>query len=402
MEFQCHIWANVFFYCFEHDIDFSVLVEEMKEIISIPFEFANERKGMIYSTVELELNYLMKYLQVPASVLLDENNLEKRTLKFCQDKVSFEGEESFIEDEKLHIEKNGCFDIDFYNDFCNRHKRDAEIEINENWYSYDVKIGKQFNFNTYCFEYYVYLSFTEAIEKLRATSNLDEMKFLEICRNRDMDNAFCGPIELWRGTSGKICDYIDKELGLEKDYRVLDFKDIVIKTSFQKCSKENHKIEIVNGIICIYDPQDKEIICETVPVLYCANCNVYYIQKLDFDELNLKGKLLCNTINYNEWVAKQYTKFTMLSNESIFKLCGYTVNMLDDISDSERQNILKFMISRNIVSKQQTINFLTWLINTHKDRSAYYEAVNKWKNDLKYIKKELWSGRNIIIGNINN
>lgn len=184
-------------------------------------------------------------------------------------------------------------------------------------------------------------------------------------------------------------DVVDAETGmpLTTPGTILDFKNVIIKSSIHQCAKDNHDTCIRNALIYILDNTTYEIIPETVPLLYCKTCNVYYMYEDQYNTLSKKGKILCRIYNLKQW-QEGYTSddfFGKLNMESIFKICGYSVSSNSSIPDQARQNLLSFLIDRKIVSLAQTLNFLHWLIDNRKDSARMQNAVKKWKSDLKYI-----------------
>ncbi len=76
-----------------------------------------------------------------------------------------------------------------------------------------------------------------------------------------------------------------------------------------------------------------------------------------------------------------------LSLQSALNKMGYTVNQKDDLSDLERQRILKQAIESGTYSKKSIISFLEWNISLSKRRRSMETAISKWKRDIDYIKR---------------
>ena len=116
--------------------------------------------------------------------------------------------------------------------------------------------------------------------------------------------------------------------------------------------------------------------------------------------------ILCMILNIIVYVCKIYNHlhksgsadiFSQLNTESIFKVCGYTVDVNEGLSDKVRHNLLDFLINRKIVTVLQTLNFLQWLINSRKNNLNMYNAVQKWENDFSYINEKYNSSQNVIV-----
>ena len=72
--------------------------------------------------------------------------------------------------------------------------------------------------------------------------------------------------------------------------------------------------------------------------------------------------------------------------ESILRQEGYTVSQKEGLSDNERQNILRSVLSRNLMTKWQIIEHIELQISLRKNNSIYRTAIFKWERDLQYIK----------------
>ena len=184
-------------------------------------------------------------------------------------------------------------------------------------------------------------------------------------------------------------EVVDAETGtpITNPGTILDFKNVIIKSSIRKCVKDNHNTCIRNALIYILNSTTYEIVPETVPLLYCKDCGIYYMYEDQYNTLSKKGKILCRIYNLNQWQDGYNNNdfFSTLNMESVFKICGYNVNSNSNIPDQARHNLLAFLVDRRIVNLTQTLNFLHWLIEKRKDMPYMRNAVEKWKNDLNYI-----------------
>lgn len=72
--------------------------------------------------------------------------------------------------------------------------------------------------------------------------------------------------------------------------------------------------------------------------------------------------------------------------ESILRQEGYTVSQKEALSDSERQNILKSVLIRGLMTKWDIIEHIELQISLRKNNSIYATAIRKWERDLQYIR----------------
>lgn len=361
------IWGNIFIYCIEHNLDFlkiyKQLFDELYEADSFISPDINTLKQRnLFSTVEKEFNIFTNRFHIPASIILNTNT-EKGALELLKS-ANFES----------HVYQRNALSWELCN--AEYEYSDVEMEISE------VHFGKEFNYDLLQFEYYVYvnLSVEARFEKVENNKKIS-------CRRLVLSSCLLGPqVELYRCTSGKFADEINfhlKNRGIDS-YQILDFKNVVVKTVFKRCQNHGHDLSILKGIVFILDRKTKEVITKTVPIMFCEKCNIYYLHKIDYDSLMLSGRILCRIVDGEHVDSISSISFEKLSKESLYKICGYNVNANEDITDTERQSILQFMIQRNIVTMQEAINFLSWLVQIHKNKD--YLAVSKWKKDINFLK----------------
>lgn len=72
--------------------------------------------------------------------------------------------------------------------------------------------------------------------------------------------------------------------------------------------------------------------------------------------------------------------------ESILHQEGYTVAQKENLSDYERQHILKSVINRNLMSKWQIIEHIELQISLRRNNRMYNIAVSKWERDLAFLR----------------
>lgn len=88
-------------------------------------------------------------------------------------------------------------------------------------------------------------------------------------------------------------------------------------------------------------------------------------------------------------VVDTVSNFDFKKTKSFLKTLGYTVAKNIDLSDEERQKILKKIISSGAMSKEEVCACLEKYINLHKNHSKFADAVSKWITDLAFVKTSL-------------
>ena len=109
----------------------------------------------------------------------------------------------------------------------------------------------------------------------------------------------------------------------------------------------------------------------------------------DYDE---KGKVPSDNNhnyfdqNYNRYDYSDELDTAEWNLESILRQEGYTVSQKEDLSDGERQNILKSVLIRGLMTKWAIIEHIELQISLRKNKPMYAVAISKWERDLKYIR----------------
>ena len=383
-----YIWGNVFIYCREHNIEFSDVCKALLE--ECYGAYSNENDKMlkifgktVYSTLEMDINVLTEKFHIPLKDILFQENYQDKVVQMIKEVIDYWCEYNFYHSDhniqfKAVYEANYFEYIDYiFVKYFN--KEDMTFHYNVSvefwpWYSYDKRpevcesekkyIGKLLN------DYYYYSGdgiclydgkngvIAEYFEKMA-----EYQPFNDCCQYNDADE----PIEVW-----------------SKDYKIIDFKNIVVKSAVKKCDNENHHISLIKGLIFILLHKSDEIKIKIVPLVYCKECNSYYMYEYEYNALCMEGRPLCRIYN-NAHRSAYGDGFNHLSTESIFKICGYSVDANEDLSEKARHNLLDFLIKRNIVTAVQTLNFLQWLINSRRSNPNMYNALRKWENDFEYI-----------------
>lgn len=364
-----YTFANIFLHCYERKINFSKLLERIaskkeKEYLGHAPHFM---KSMFFNQIwslEAELNILSEELKVSTELLLFPKNYPQKVLDYISLVLDYgDGTVSFDpEDLSLSIQTS------FF----------------ENNNPIFFSIVKYLNMNNMKYEYHIKIQMMHLCMSLMGAwiGNGIVLYDTEIGEHiKEIDQYIDSVID--------EMEVVDAETGepITNPGTILDFKNVIIKSSIRKCANDNHNTCIRNALIYILNSTTYEIVPETVPLLYCKDCGIYYMYEDQYNTLSKKGKILCRIYNLNQWQDNYNSNdfFSTLNMESVFKICGYNVNSNSNIPDQARHNLLSFLIDRRIVNLTQTLNFLHWLISTKKDMPHMRNAVEKWKNDLNYI-----------------
>lgn len=157
-----------------------------------------------------------------------------------------------------------------------------------------------------------------------------------------------------------------------------DFSHILyIHKNMIKCQQDAHNIIPVNAILI--GKNEEEI---TINVNYCTDCKMFFLNYTTYQLYKQQyGIMIGNFCIYEDnFNSNAY----YLSECSPLKLCGYSVNQIDNFSDKERQYIISKIIDRNIMTKPDIIRYLEYFIHMNGKKRGNEIALSKWKSDLEF------------------
>lgn len=217
---------------------------------------------------------------------------------------------------------------------------------------------------------------------------------------RDRDEGFGTKFECkennnqreFRGSSRltALCRMIDEYIDDKREGRYLgkfkkqyiDHTEIIAVV--RSMTHHEHVIKPLRGIVRLLTQENKQVDYE-IYVGYCPECNKYYCFYSDYINMIQKGKPLCAIYEESDKTQDNVSGFRYKS-QSVLNAMGYTVGMETNLSSSERQKILEDALQSHIFSIHDLISFLTWLIQTRKNQRKFSKAVEKWTEDLKFVK----------------
>ena len=159
--------------------------------------------------------------------------------------------------------------------------------------------------------------------------------------------------------------------------------DFLVRSNIGKCVF-SHQTQPINAIVRVSG--NNELYDISVPAFYCGYCNKYYILERNYQELKKYGYICCRVIEEKQLTSNDLSdSYSKLKDKSLLKTYGYNVNQNDGLSDVERQKILTQIVSNNIMSKNEVVAFIEWLINRSKNIPSHKFAIEKWKRDVKFL-----------------
>ena len=165
--------------------------------------------------------------------------------------------------------------------------------------------------------------------------------------------------------------------------KVLKAADFLVRTTNYQCTNRTHDLVRINAIVRVM--KRDEIIEVELPAYYCEICNRYYILENDYNQLKRYGYICCRIDTFESLINPNNNPFGGLKDKSLLMNYGYRVDKKTGLSEKQRQDILSFMIDNGIITKSEIINHLTFLVSMNKKKTRNYDAVQKWKNDIRFV-----------------
>ncbi len=379
-----NIWGCILMYCYEHNIDFDkvytyILKTNHERYTNTLLYYGQDNHNieLQFSTIQSDINILTNIFKIPTNEYINIKNYEDKVVRFLAnlnntvDSMYIEYDVTYEEDELSFnviyksVQPNIIYIVTKYLDTDN--------------FKFKYKIRVILNFISWMNRSKV-LQFEDIPETITIYDN--DSKII----SNYFDSIF------------KNCHFIswDNKINcMLDDFIIIDFKNIIVRSSIKKCNIENHNTQIINGIFFVVDNKSNDILIKKIPLVFCPNCNKYFLYDFEYTALRSSGKVLCKI--YKQDQLNSIQDFSKLTLESVFKICGYTVDQNEDLSEKARHNILDFLIKRKITTVIQTLNFLQWLINTRKNNINMYNAVKKWEQDFIYVNDKYNTDKSIII-----
>ena len=182
--------------------------------------------------------------------------------------------------------------------------------------------------------------------------------------------------------------FVELDRGAQVDENVLiTIADFVVRSNTFMCYFQ-HDVETIQAYVNVLH-RDGSIRQQSVMAAYCKDCDCYYILESSFKLLQKQGVLLCQVITLEELQKKGASVFSNenMKAQSVLRRCGYTVNATDNLSTTQRQQILLQVLDNRVYSASELYNFLDWLIN-YAGRSTQRNmdsAVKKWTEDRNFV-----------------
>ena len=184
---------------------------------------------------------------------------------------------------------------------------------------------------------------------------------------------------------------LDDRMLIVAIFRMQKELEIGIDDMIVKCSCKEMK-EFMAQIEPRYAYVRIGVIKTKIKVYYSKTKEEYFAYTLD---MRYKGIPHCKIMEYKDYKSLG-GKFNGLYLQPVSILAMYGYNVSSSLSTAERQGILKMIMDKNIMSWNQIIEHLQFLMNMHS-RLGHDHALEVWNEDyefvLDYYRKRKQKGR---------
>ncbi len=171
------------------------------------------------------------------------------------------------------------------------------------------------------------------------------------------------------------------------EFREISPTQFITRVTVFKCTSGKHKVIDVRCSIKVMNQSGDVYNC-MVPGAYCKECDRYFILEEDYRKLKEKGILMCKVVEQDFWIKQEkQIDYTSFKQESVLRLMGYNVNVLDNLTEIQRQKILMLIVDEGVLSVAEIRSYLQWLINRGNKTPRLKNACLKWEADSEFIKQ---------------
>lgn len=143
--------------------------------------------------------------------------------------------------------------------------------------------------------------------------------------------------------------------------------------------KHDHKVISVTGFLGIRGGNKIQ-----VNIAYCYDCHRFYMYYEQYKIYQIKyGRDIMGDIFFLD--GPLFESYSIIKTESILHKYGYNVNVNSKVKQSDRLNILEWLLDHNILTKDEIIKYLSGFIKRGEKVPSWHLAVTKWKSDLEWI-----------------
>ena len=232
-------------------------------------------------------------------------------------------------------------------------------------------------------------------EKLRET--------MKICgwhwygKNKCWSNFYSSENMEWVKTLEKELKPKEENPLLNLPKEKIEMTDLLVRSNSFYCNR-NHHLEDMAGEIEVVD-KFNNIHTYLVPIVYCKECDVYYILEETYRSLKQNGRRIrAEILTYKAYYESDREDWE-LREMSPLKAWGYNVSEKDGYTDVQRQSILEDIIDCGVLTKHEVLSYLDFFIRLNESKCNM--SLGKWKDDREYVAQyHMGTAKRKKIGNV--
>lgn len=157
------------------------------------------------------------------------------------------------------------------------------------------------------------------------------------------------------------------------------------------CLKSKHNVENVRAFVNTIDNKRADI-----NINYCKTCDKYFMSLSEYEHYMIMYRFLPIRFKMVNSNGDFCSMDRIRSDTSPLKLCGYNVSQKDGFSQEYRHKMLANIISNEILSKREVMNYLDLFIHTNGLKYDMENAVDKWENDLEFVRSYNFNNQRVV------
>ena len=153
-------------------------------------------------------------------------------------------------------------------------------------------------------------------------------------------------------------------------------RTLFVCNGIMRCEQEYHNISSIRLTMPTISNELVEFNAN-----YCADCDTLYIYRSDYEYYRDRyGLPLIQFASQDKDSTNEYG-----AEDSILSLAGYSVSAANNLSAEQRQQILVDLVAAEMITKSRIIMYINWFISHNGKIAGHKNAVDKWKEDLKFM-----------------
>lgn len=221
----------------------------------------------------------------------------------------------------------------------------------------------------------------------------NNVEFFLTCDDENINNKIFEDIKYLGMTEVQLATerYLrnQKEIEANRILKEVKFADFIIAANDFRCKKNKHTIVDIIAIIQVLEIETG-VKNESINGWYCRDCDMFYIDTVDYNKLRHKGILMCKNMTEDKYIKNilNNNSNSYLSQESILHEYGYNVNGQEELTDGQRRGILAMLVDNQILDREWIKSFLRGLISRFKRQNKdFSNAIEKWQSDIDFISR---------------